>query len=310
MTSDSAPAVDHAPFELDADIYSESVLLAAISTDAQAAVFTRLCRYPSATTSWIWVYAFGPHGAWSFVDDRAPCSPDPLDLAADNLRYPTGPDHPHPAAGEWRRIGSRDEPTGAAMGIDVPAHPTTAGRTGPGPVPLHVEIQFTPRYRSGGTLAGRSEVLGTARAHVTAGEIDFGVQGVGQWHEQEQSAPRFRSPFTYASLQGEGVALVGLGGPRRSGGFLRGEIGDQVLVRAEFGAPDGGGHHEVVCETRTGEVLTGTAQVTHAYHLPVYGRGWSGSFVTAEISGRRLSGFVNRWRPDAPPLGHESEPPA
>lgn len=274
-------APHHPRLDTAAENYSESVLLTAIARDARTGVFARLCRYPDAGVAWLWVHVVAGGRSWTFVDDDAPCSSDHLDLDSDEIAYDARP----AADAVWRRSGTRLAPTGASLDLSLPD--------------ATIHVSFTPTHAAGGTLPGRTEVLGKSvvRATVEGRSVDF--EGVGQWHEQEQSAPRFLVPFTYASLAGDDTAMIGLIGPRASGGFLRGRGTDAVLRRMSI-APTGGADTSgfaIEAETDTGDEIRGTAEVGHAYTLPVYGRQWSGTFVTAEIEGRRVAGFVNRWNP-------------
>ena len=286
----------HPRLDTGAENYSESVLLTAIASDARTGVFARLCRYPDAGVAWTWVHVVADGRSWTFVDDDAECGRDHLDLDGESIVYDGRP----AVDGTWRRSGTRHSPVEATLDVSLAVIPD-AEEDSAAPVDASIHVSFVPAHATGGTLPGRTEVLGISevRAMVDGHSIDF--RGVGQWHEQEQSAPRFLVPFTYASLAGDGAALLGLIGPRASGGFIRGIGRDAVLRRVaiEDAAPDGGRGFTIEAETDGGETVRGRAEIGHDYTLPVYGRRWSGTFVTAEIAGRRLAGFVNRWNPSA-----------
>ena len=300
-------AVDAAPFDIGADIHSESVLLSVISPDASSGVLTRLCRYPSARVAWVWAHVHTPAGSWTYVDDRLTCGPEALALDAPDLVYTAEP----AADARWLRRGSRERPAGAEAALhlesfaDIGGSPATLGIDA---VDLAVSLRFTPRYDSGGTLAGRSELLGDGDAHVVAAGAEHRFTGVAQWHEQEQSAARFRVPFTYASLAGDGIALIVLIGPRASGGFVRGTSSDARINRASIAEPRGDGHHAIDVEVDGGAGLAGDLRVVHAYSLPLYGRTWRGTFVAGRLGDHEVSGFVNRWAPDAPPYPYGRTP--
>lgn len=268
----------HATLDPLADNYSESVLFAAIAPDARSGVFARLCRYPDAGVAWIWVHAASPEGSWTFVDDNAACTHEHLDLDADNLEYSARP----AAEAAWTRTGPRHALTSALLRLNMAAK---------------VEATFEPLHASGATLPGRSEVLGRAHVRMAFYGVETEFDAVAQWHEQEQSAPRFLVPFTYASLLSKNTAMLAVIGPQRSGGFLRGEPGDRALGHVDI-SPAGDGF-AITAHTDTGEVVKGTAAIGHEYDLPVYGRRWRGTFVTAEVAGTPLAGFVNRWDPEA-----------
>lgn len=272
----------HPRLEPAAENFSESVLLTAIAGDARSGVFARLCRYPDAGVAWVWVHLVADGRSWTFVDDDAPCGPDHLDLDGDGIIYDARP----PADAVWRRSGPRHAPTDASLELSLV-----------GPLVAQVQVSFTPGHASGASLPGRTEVLGrsTVRATIDGRPIDF--DGVGQWHEQEQSTPRFLVPFTYLSLAGDDLAILGVIGPRASGGFVRGEGADAVLRR--ISVEPGANGFAIEVETDGGDTMRGEAEIGHAYTLPVYGRPWTGTFVTAAVAGRRLTGFVNRWDPNA-----------
>lgn len=263
-----------------ADNFSESVLLTAIAADARTGVFARLCRYPDAGVAWVWVHLVADGRSWTFVDDDAPCGPDHLDLDGDEVTYDARP----AADAVWRRSGPRQAPTEASLDLALV-----------GPFEAQVHVSFTPGHATGGSLPGRTEVLGRSAVRATVDGHAIAFEGVGQWHEQEQSAPRFLVPFTYCSLAGDDLALLGLIGPRASGGFIRGRGTDGVLRRMSIEPTTAG--FAIEAETDGGDTIRGAAEIGHAYTLPVYGRRWAGTFVTAEIAGERLAGFVNRWDP-------------
>jgi hypothetical protein len=279
------------PFDPAAHTYSESVLLSAVSDDGRYGVFSRLCRYPDARVAWVWLHVVTADGAWTLVDDRAPCEAHRLDLGAEDLAYTAQP----ALDGTWKRRGSRHAPTSASLAVSAPMYPDSTEADGTA-VDANIELEFTPVHASGGTLAGRSEVIGRAAVRVRVGESAAEFDGAAQWHEQEQSAPRFLVPFSYASLGNEHSALLGLAGPRASGGFVRGKFGDEPLSR--FSVETNGSGFAIEAETEDGELLVGDAVATHRYVLPIYGQAWHGAFVTAEIAGTRLAGFLNQWAPD------------
>ena len=267
---------------------SESVLLTAVADDARSGVFARLCRYPDAGVSWVWVHVVADGRSWTFVDDDAPCGRDHLDLDGDEVAYDARP----AADAVWRRSGPRHAPVGASLELSLALAPDEG--TG-APVDASIHVLFAPAHATGGSLPGRTEVLGRSTVRAAVGDRSIELDGVGQWHEQEQAAPRFLVPFTYASLAGDDLALLGLIGPRASGGFVRGHGTDAVLRR--ISVDRNGTGFAIDAETEGGSTIRGVAEIGHEYTLPVYGRRWSGTFVTADVDGRRLAGFVNRWNP-------------
>lgn len=289
---------DHPRLDTAAENYSESVLLTAIASDARSGVFARLCRYPDARVAWLWIHIVDQGRSWTFVDDDAPCGSEHLDLDGDEISYDATP----AADAVWRRSGTRHAPAEASLHLSLALVPDIGGAEEPSPpepVDASIHVSFTPGHATGGTLPGRTEVLGRSTVRATVDGRSIAFDGAGQWHEQEQAAPRFLVPFTYASIAGDDTALLGLIGPRASGGFIRGAGADAVLRRISID-PTGDSSltgFAIEAETDGGDTIRGRAEIGHEYTLPVYGRRWRGTFVTAEVEGRRLAGFVNRWDP-------------
>jgi hypothetical protein len=76
---------------------------------------------------------------------------------------------------------------------------------------------------------------------------------------------------------------------------VRGSGTDAALRRISVDRTDTG--FAIEAETDGGDTIRGTAEIGHEYTLPVYGRKWSGTFVTADVGRGRMAGFVNRWNP-------------
>jgi hypothetical protein len=269
-------------------IRSESVLLSVTTDDASASLFGRLCRYPSARVAWIWVMGHLPDRSFGFVTDGEPCGAERVDPAAADVRYAPL----DPARACFERRGARETPSEARFACRLPAHACAHLPAGPGPVDLEAEASFVGEHAAGATLAGRTELLGRARAAVALGRERFEIEGRAQWHEQEQDAPRFREPFTYASLRGPRHAMVLVAGPWGSRAFVR---SDREQARALGASFDGLRAARVELAGR--DPLEISLDVRHRGSLPLYGRRWLGHQVVARLGGERLSGFVNRWDP-------------
>lgn len=294
-------------FDITAPIWSESVALFVTTPDAASAVSIRLCRYPSAGTEWLWVHAFTPGGAWAYNVDHLPCGDDVTDVDAGDVSYRAG-------GAELTRLGPRDGPTGGAIDVEVAAHRGPEAPDSEGAVPIRISGTFTPAMSAGATLPGRSELLGDARVRVQVGEDVFTVDGHAQFHEQHQENPRFVVPFTYASLRGPDLSLIALIGPRASGGFGRRREESAAAAAASASVPataqrysaaripePEGGRHPIELELEGGGRVAGEATVVHSLIIPIYGRPWWGTLVTATVDGASLSGSVNRWRFGARP---------
>ena len=65
-----------------------------------------------------------------------------------------------------------------------------------GAMSLSLQATFTPLRAHAGLLAERTEIMGSARVEIAAGAERFSFNGLGQFHEQPQTAARFVTPFT------------------------------------------------------------------------------------------------------------------
>lgn len=299
MSADD-PGLDPCPklgFDILEPVWSESVALFVTSADAADAVSLRLCRYPSAGTAWLWAHVFTADNAWSYNVDHLPCDDTVTDVEAADVTYAL-------EGAAFTRDGSREAPTGGTAVVAVNAHIGTDAPDAEGSTPVRIEGTFTPSGSAGGILPGRSELLGTAEATVHVGDRTFAVAGPAQFHEQHQTNPRFVVPFTYATLRGPSLSAVALVAPRRSGGFaLHHEAGSAEVQAVAFStatidAPaDGAATHAIeLIGAEPGDTVRGEAHIVHNFTIPLYGRPWWGTLVTAELGGHHVSGSVNRWR--------------
>lgn len=290
-------------FDILSPIWSESVALFVTSADATEAVSLRLCRYPSAGTAWLWAHVFTADGAWSYNVDHISCDDAVTDVDAADVTYAI-------EGASFTRAGTRENPTSGSAVVSVDAHVGANAPDDEGDTPIRIEGSFTPAGSAGGILSGRSELLGDAEVAVRVGDRSFAVSGRAQFHEQHQTNPRFVVPFTYATLRGPSLSAVALVAPRGSGGFaLRhgarsAESKPAAFAAARIDAPaDGAATHaiELVGEDEA-DTVRGEARIVHSFTIPLYGRPWWGTLVTADLDGHRTSGSVNRWQfqPEAP----------
>lgn len=282
-------------FDLTEPIYSESVAFFIVSDDATSVVSLRLCRYPAASTAWLWAHVFTPDVEFVYNVDHLPCDDRQLDVEADDLAYTATDDLPV----RFQRNGPRVAPAGGEVDLTVIAHRGCEAPDADGDVPVRVHGSFTPGAAAGATLEGRSELLGAGLVTVESPDRPpFTVSGRAQFHEQHQDRPRFVVPFTYASLRGEDLSVIALIGKHASGGFARGIDGDRRLTEARIPEPIGD-EHPIELVDDSGHRLHGIAHVSRSFTLPLYGQPWWGTIVTAELGGRQLSGSINRWRFEA-----------
>lgn len=287
-------AWDHGqPFDIEQPIRSESVVITLCSADAATGLVARLCRYPAAGVAWAWLHGWLPDGTtFGYVDDTLPCDGAVTDTDADDLGYALVTDA---ASMTLARTGSRETPASARLSAVVPAHPTDSAPLGPGPRTVEVTASLDLGTAAGSTLPGRSEVHGEGSASVVVDGVAHQLAGAGQWHEQHQDVPRFRVPFTYAMLAGNGCGAVLLGGPRGSGGFVR--IGDDTRQVTAFALGEPGPTRSLELTFAGGDSVATAVTTAHRYTLPLYRKPWNGSRVTVDIAGHRLAGSLNWFTP-------------
>lgn len=287
-------------FDITQPIWSESVALFVTSADATEAVSLRLCRYPEAGRAWLWAHVFTADGAWSYNVDHLPCDGTITDVDAADVTYAID-------GASFTRAGDREAATGGTVAVEVDAHAGADAPDETGATRLRITGAFTPAGAGGGILPGRSELLGHAEVTVELPDRTIVMAGRAQFHEQHQSNPRFVVPFTYASLRGPELSLVALVAPRGSGGFAlhHGPSGAGTaaaasravtFAEARIAVPDDDGHAIELLAEDPADGVTGHASIVHSFTIPVYGRPWWGTLVTADLDGAAVSGSVNRWR--------------
>jgi hypothetical protein len=292
-----SPGIDHLK---DERLWSESVYLDCVSADARSGFVLRLCRYPTEATAWVWAQVFLGEAAYSYVDAYVPCGREVVAVEEADAVY-TALD---PTLATFRRLGPRDNPEGASASLTVPCHQGGGPPFGPGGTPVSIEASFRPLSASGSNVPRRSELLGLTDGIVRVGGRERRLRGGGQWHEQHQEAPRFRAPFTYLTLRGGDIALVGTRGPLRSAGYARRNGAIEGIGRLEIDAPATERRLWVALES--GAALEGRLTTVHEYTTPIYDLRRPASLVTGEVEGSRVSGcvvdmLIPGWEPPAQP---------
>jgi hypothetical protein len=251
---------------------TESRYLDLVSDDGRLALVTRLAHHPHEGVSWLWAHLFTPDGCVGYVDNALP---DPW------------PD------GVVARFDG-DERT-AEVELAVPAHPQATVPEGAGPVPLRCSARFTATGAAGGTLPGRTEVLGDVRAEVVVGDRTVELAGRGQWHRQEQDGPRFRQPFTYGTLRGDGLGVVLLTSGDRGGALVVRPASVERAARLEIDPPDG--ERTLAIGFDDGRRLDGRLRTTYRYTVPLPTGPRPGTVVVGDVGEVAVSGCVNDFAP-------------
>jgi len=252
--------------------------------DAAAGVHlsARLCRYPAFRTAWLWVHAHTPDGFFAFIDHLAPSGGEATPEVGEHTLYEDDAEKLR-----FERHGSTLAPSRALVRVRV--NDSRGSR-------LACDLQFAPAMLRSGLLPGRMEAFGRVEGELAIGNRRYRLSGPGQFHEQRQTDARFTTPFAFASLWGDDMAMTLLAIPDQSAGYsLRaGEAARPGTVR--FGPP--GERRALRIDFGPDDFLSGEATAVVRYTIPIYGEDWRGAFVTADIGGRRLLGAVNDWRPE------------
>jgi len=275
--------------------WTESVYLDCVSPDGATGFVARLARHVDEGTAWLWAHAFRAGEVVAFHDQSLPCAGGPTAVDEPDVAY----ELPGSPRASFRRHGPRGETTGADLDAEVLAHRDPYAPAGAGDTPLRIEARFTPLRAAGGTLPGRTEVLGEVTGHVWIDGQQHTVAGGAQWHEQHQTEPRFTVPFTYATLRGDGAGAVLVCGPRRSGGLLWRGPEPEPIVEVRLDAP--GPERELVCRLDGGDTVAGRLTTAHDYAVQINGHPRPGTLVAGELAGAPVSGCVNHFAPVTEP---------
>jgi hypothetical protein len=285
------PSIDHLQ---DRELWSESVHLDCFSPDGQTGFSVRLCRYPTERTAWLWCFVFAPDGVYMYNDNYLECGDQKTSVEDASIAYtPADPD-----LALFHREGTREAPDHARVVMDVLAHAGVYDPPyGPGSTPVRLEATFRPGGPSASTKPGRVEFFGEVHGTARAGGRTIDFSGLGQWHEQHLTEPRFRNRFVACSLRGPGLEIVTTAyEDGRSWGYVtRGE--ERLAVRRftsrDLSLDPVGASRMLEIELEDGTVLKGRADAAHLYTVGIYGMRRPSSVAVAEFDGRRVSGWIN-----------------
>lgn len=280
---------------------SESVHSGVASADGSHRLTVRLCRYPEFGRAWIWMHARTPAGFFSYIDHLAPC---------DSGATPEGTSQAVYSDKEktlvFERSGAIDRLARVAVSGRCRARRATACRFGPGDHEMTIAIDFAPSEAYSGLNAGRTEVFGHARAHVTIDGRETGIEGPAQFHEQRQTTPRFTQAFCYGTLWGTDGASTFLVTQKRREGYLF--EGSRPTEIASIGLDPPAARRRLTIGLADGRTVQGTATRTQAYTIPIVGNVWHGHMVDVELAGRRYSGHINDYLAEVIPYAAPVRP--
>jgi hypothetical protein len=194
----------------------------------------------------------------------------------------------------FTRKGPYAAPQDATLGAGFPSQPRLGERGRPvsrGNVML--TATFSPRAGFSGLLPGRSESFGRARFACTIDRRTVEFEGPAQFHEQPQTAPRFTTPFAFASLWSPEACGTFLASPGGSGGYMieRGAVKRAAAVHATL-APEA----LALDIGLDGARARLPFELVRGYRVPIYGREWRGRFVRSRYGEHALVGFFNSWQ--------------
>lgn len=269
---------------------SESVQLSMASADGKVRFLARLCRFPAFQRAWIWVLAMTPTAVVTFVDHQAldPAPANPVDDRA--ARYQDG----RPFL-QFDRDGPAAAPHAAMLTGEAPAWRSARGRFGAGSERLVFTAKFAPLRARAGLLPGRSEAFGEVELELKTPHGEFIAAGLGQFHEQRQTDPRFVTPFAYASLWARTASGTLLLTPQGEGGFIVTDAGRRDFTRIDLERPTSQ-IRALNLRAADGALMSGSIDVVQRFTLPVFGRDWRGAFVDATLDGADFRGLLNDWR--------------
>lgn len=275
----TSPAAQHLPLE-GMPIYSESVQVSLADSEGKNFLSIRLCQYPEAGVAWLWAAIFIDGEFIRVADNAVPWKGIASVVPGAALASYTA--QSASATLSFVREGTLSQPMLGRMKFVSRSNPAT-----------RVDVTFSPSELYEGLIPGRAEVFGRAAAELKIRGRALKLEGSGQWHEQQQSDPRFVIPFVYASLWGEGVFATFLQTPDTSGGYVISPGGVTGYVGAEFNGPQP--VREAAMTAADGLISKFSFEERHHYTLDIYGKPWRGSFVHGKIEGVPVSGFLNSW---------------
>ena len=263
---------------------SEAVYLDAVTDDASSGFIARVCRFPEEQLAWVWLHVFHHGHVHSYTSHEVRCDSDPVDESGSPVSYTAGDF-------DFSRSGDRFSPSEVSVSVSAALHSGPSSPHGEGVLPCELRAMFEPVHAGVQTLAGRSEVLGITRAVMILGDARIELEAHGQFHEQVQREPRFTRPFTYATLRGADAGCIFVRGVRGASGTLT--LGGTAHPVQSIAIEPPGTVRRFACRLEDGQTVTGQAIATYQYDLPIFHMLRTGSLVTAELGGKRLSGCIN-----------------
>lgn len=279
ITTDKLQQEQHLPPE-GVTIYSESIQASLADPEGRNFLSMRICQYPDAEVAWVWAAILIDGEFFQVADNSAPWK-------GSKSVYPDANDAVYSAQSDagtlqFSRQGKLSTPLSGS-----------ATFTSGGDPRVEAVVDFFPTELFAGLIPGRSEIFGHAAAAVRIGGKTVQFAGPGQWHEQQQTDPRFTTPFIYSSLWGEGTFATWLQTPDLSGGYIIRPNGVAAYTDMVFNQP--GPNRTAKLTSGTGETAQFELSERHDYTISIYGKNWRGAFVSGLIGDTPVNGFLNSW---------------
>ncbi|MFX0081492.1 MAG: hypothetical protein ACFE94_07050 [Candidatus Hodarchaeota archaeon] len=286
MNLNKNPGID---LVADERIWSESVYADCVSSDGHTAIMTRLCRYPEYSTSWLWAFCFLTQGIYGYNNNYLPCDNEISLVEGPDLNYI----HLRQEKAKFERFGPRDSPNGAQVTVDIKAHKGSKVPQNLGPLKMQIKADITPKHKPWRLNRYRTEWINDAKIVVKIDDLEFKYKGSGHWHEQHQKAPRWKIQFTYISLRGDNLCLIGSATEPNDAGFVVNSSKRTKITQIKIDPPSTIRNIKITLEDNS--TLNGTIHTIYNYLVPIYNQLRPGTIVTAQFKKELLSGVVNDW---------------
>ncbi|MFW9881098.1 MAG: hypothetical protein ACFFG0_49175 [Candidatus Thorarchaeota archaeon] len=270
-------------------IWSESVYADSVSSDGRIAIMVRLCRYPEYSTLWLWAFCFLPQGIYGYNNNYLPCGNEISLVEGPDLKYV----HSGQENAKFERFGPRDSPNGAHVTVDIKAHKGSKVPQNLGPLVMQIKADFTPKHKPWRLNRYRTEWINEAKIEVKIDNSEFSCKGYGHWHEQHQKAPRWKTQFTYISLRGTNLSLIGSASEPNDAGFVVKSSKRIKITQIKIDPPSTNRNIKMMLEDNS--ILKGEIHTIYEYLVPVYSQWRPGTIVTAQFGKEILTGCVNDW---------------
>lgn len=274
--------------------WAESAAVGGTTPDGERGFGIRIARFPMRGAGSLWGHVSLPGWLLGFAGERGSLGDYAglTDVTADHVRFAIH-DGGEATIERTRLADGRFRGEGHARFL---AHESDDPPSGPGTIPISIDVVFLARHVPQYVRPGRMETAGSVEATITTPEGSFTLATRGKWHEQIGDRPRFGPAFTYMSIAGDDCFLLAGKNTRAVYGFW--ERGGVTVPVREFAIDPPGDRRRFRVTLADGRAIEGEAVVKRAHSVPIEGKRRPGTFVVAATSFGELSGQLNDWQPD------------